>query len=1006
MLALLSALFIIWIVLPVVALVRSIQASREVEKFRSTLNLLRMRIDQLEGGGQTVDRSEEGRADGATAPGPAGRTPAEPEALKEKRVAAEPEAVPATPATVSTPLKPIEPEPPHELPFQAPPPRGSLARSVPPPPAVSSLPGFDWESFTGARLFAWLGGVALFLSFVFLVKFSVDTGLLGPAVRVALGAIVGIGLVIGGVLTKHRRYRVTAQTLCAAGVAILHVVTFAAYQFYGFLEAASAFPLLALITAAAFILSVRLDSRYIALLGLLGGFLNPYLVDSAQDRPFALFGYLAVLDVGLIFIALRKQWAFLVPLSALGTTVLQVGWTINFFRPENPLTGMTVFVVFAILYLSASLYSTRTGSASALIDATCGSMANIALGFGFVLLLRDHTGLLLAYMLALNLVLAGMAMAVSRGWIWHSLGGGLTFLVLFGWTIEHLDQGNLMWGMTAYLGFAVLHAGLPVLVHRWREISNRNWTLLGNLYPALMLIPLWTASTHAGLHSSGILWLAVWLVNIVGLTATLISGLFGLATIFLVMTMLIAGSGLLRLEDASSLSTFLPIVLISTVGFVLVGLVFERARRDSEQEDAGSSRLRLPVLAAWLPYLLLLTTFTRLPMESPSRVFAMGILLSGILLALDRWAKAGPLSLVALGSSVLLQATWLSTSFDSSSPSSTIFWILAFAGLFIAYPFLFPEAMPVQRPGNKDALGRRFSWWTSGLAGPLHFGLLAVVQSRSFETEWPGLLPGLGALLYGLLLWMITRRGASEGAGRKFRVALFGGVTLFFVSLIFPFQFEREWLTMGWALEGVALIALFHRVSHSGLKKWGLGLLVIAFVRLVLNPNLLINPSTESAFLLNGFLYTFGLGTACHLLAARLWKPRHEELFKLPISNLLNALAGILAFLLVNIEIANYYSVGTHLRFEFGRSLGQDLTYSLAWGGFGLMLLVVGLHQNSRTARIASLTLISITTLKLFFYDLWSLSQLYRVGALLGLAVILVLVSILYQRNVNPDRDV
>ena len=996
MVTIISVLFLIWLVLPVVALVRSVQASRQIDQLKTILSLLRTRIDQIETGHQAVDRSDGAQAEGTAAPEPPARVPAETvTALREKPPSTEPEPVLPMPAETAGTADAIQPEPSLEMPFQSPPSRETGARPLSPPFAAKSQSGFDWESFTGAQLFAWLGGFALFLSFVFLVKFSVDMGFLGPAVRVALGTIAGTGCVIAGLLTKRRRYRVTAQTLCASGVAILHVVTFAAYQFYGFLEAASAFPLLALITAAAFVLSVRLDSRYIALLGLLGGFLNPYLVSSGQDRPFALFGYLAVLDIGLIFIALRKNWAFLVPLSALGTTVLQGGWLVSFFRPEDPLTAMMVLAAFAILYLCASLYSTRARSASHLLDATCGSMANIALAFGFVLLLRDHTGLLFSFILVLNLVLAGMAMAVSRGWIWHSLGGGLTFLLLFGWTIEHLDQDNLMGGMAAYFGFAALHAGLPILIHRWQGISNRNWTVLGNLYPALMLIPLLAASTRGSLYSSGTLWLAVWLVNVVGLAATLVSGLFGFATIFLVITFLIAGSGLLRLEDASSLLDVLPVLLISAVGFVLVGLFFERVRGDSKQEDAGSGLVRLPVLAAWLPYLLLLTIFTRLPMEGPSLVFGMGILLSGILLMLDHWAKAGPLSLVAMGSSVLLQASWLTTSFNPSSPSSTIFWILAFAGLFVAYPFLFPKAMP----------GRRFPSWTSALAGPLHFGLLAVVVGRSFELELPGLLPGLFALLYGLLVWIITRGNPSEGAGRQFRVALFGGVTLFFVSLIFPFQFDREWLTMGWALEGVALIALFHRVPHSGLKKWGFGLLVIAFIRLILNPNLLINPSTESSLLLNGFLYTFGLGTACHLLAARLWKPRQEELFKVPVRGLLNSLAAVLAFLLVNIEIANFYSVGPHLRFEFGRSLGQDLTYSLAWGGFGLMLLIVGLIQNSRAARLASLTLISTTTLKLFFYDLWSLSQLYRVGALLGLAVILVLVSILYQRIVRPPSE-
>jgi hypothetical protein len=63
-----------------------------------------------------------------------------------------------------------------------------------------------------------------------------------------------------------------------------------------------------------------------------------------------------------------------------------------------------------------------------------------------------------------------------------------------------------------------------------------------------------------------------------------------------------------------------------------------------------------------------------------------------------------------------------------------------------------------------------------------------------------------------------------------------GGVALFFITLIFPIQFDRQWFTLGWALEGAALLWLFHRVPHSGLRLAGVGLLIATFVRLALIP--------------------------------------------------------------------------------------------------------------------------------------------------------------------------
>src|SRR5271157_5736983 len=46
----------------------------------------------------------------------------------------------------------------------------------------------------GGMAFVWLGAVALALAGFFLVKYSIEAGLLSPAVRVTMGIIFGIGL--------------------------------------------------------------------------------------------------------------------------------------------------------------------------------------------------------------------------------------------------------------------------------------------------------------------------------------------------------------------------------------------------------------------------------------------------------------------------------------------------------------------------------------------------------------------------------------------------------------------------------------------------------------------------------------------------------------------------------------------------------------------------------------------------------------------------------------------
>lgn len=81
-----------------------------------------------------------------------------------------------------------------------------------------------------------------------------------------------------------------------------------------------------LVTTAAFLLAVRLDALVIAILGMLGGFLTPPLLSTGQDNPFGLFGYIAILDAGLILVALHRRWFFLTALGAFATALMEIGW--------------------------------------------------------------------------------------------------------------------------------------------------------------------------------------------------------------------------------------------------------------------------------------------------------------------------------------------------------------------------------------------------------------------------------------------------------------------------------------------------------------------------------------------------------------------------------------------------------------------------------------------------------------------------------------------------------
>ena len=80
------------------------------------------------------------------------------------------------------------------------------------------------------------------------------------------------------------------------------------------------------------------------------------------------------------------------------------------------------------------------------------------------------------------------------------------------------------------------------------------------------------------------------------------------------------------------------------------------------------------------------------------------------------------------------------------------------------------------------------------------------------------------------------------------------------------------------------------------------------------------------------------------------------------------------------------------------------MTYSIAWSLFALTLLIVGVRRDAVLVRYAGLALMGITLVKLFLHDLTQLDALFRIGAFIGVAIILIVASWLYQRFISASR--
>ncbi len=888
-------------------------------------------------------------------------------------------------------------------------PSAAAPASKPTEPALSALPEFNWEQFMGVKLFAWIGGLALFLGLAFFVKYSFERNLIPPELRVAIGFLTGIGLVVGGVIMRSKDYKVTSHTLCATGIVSLYGVTYACrsiYEFPFFGPIPTLF-LMVMITATAFTLAVRLDAMVVAVLGLVGGFLTPLLLSTGQDNPLGLFTFIALLDIGLLAVVIRTRWNDLVGLATAGTLVMQVGWLAKFFSAGRYFEGnavlvaMAVFGGFALLFAAASWWSARrdrgspwlTGSALVLI----GVAALVTLYFISYSSLAGRPGLIFSYLLLVDAIAIAMVWKQSELRQVLPVCGAVALGILGIWILGLKDTELLNWALGFVFVFGTIHALLPIGLARLKpELAAGNWIHVFPPVALCLLLPMFRFQDLPWL-----IWPLVFLLDAVAVVvAFLTASILSVAVVLLLSLLLIAvwiGNIPVMGAVGVSVSPMLIVIGVAAVFFAVAGLLLAKRWQGKTERDEllGTSpelaAKLLPVFAGVLPFLLLIMMVMRLPLAGPSAVFGLGLGLVVLMLGLARSLRLGAVATVAMGAMMALEYTWFYSRMDLEAHGwEFLGWNIGFWLLFSLVPFVLSGSFRASRS----------PWIAAALAGPLHFLMIHRGIGQLAPNGFMGLVPGLMALpAFGQLFWSIRLFPRRE-RGDLEKLAWFGGVALFFITLIFPIQFEKQWLTIAWALEGAALCWLFHRIPHPGLRAVGCGLLIAAFIRLAVNPDVLSYHARAETPIWNWYLYTYGLAIAALFTAAAQLREPWDGFVRRETRGVLQALGTVLAFLLLNIEIADYFTAAGErvLAFKFSGSFALDMAYTIAWALFALGLLIVGIWKTIRPARYAALGLLSVALAKLFLHDLARLDALYRVGALVVVAIVAILASVFYQR--------
>lgn len=241
----------------------------------------------------------------------------------------------------------------------------------------------SFEQNIATKLPVWIGAISIILSAFFLVKYSVEFGLLGPLARVSLGALFSAGLIAAGHWVSRRPNLANGerikQGLMGAGLVGLYVSVYASIHLYEFLSPTIGFICMGIVTAMAVILSLY-HGQAIAIFGLIGGLLTPFFVSSEQPNVVGLFAYLFVLYAGLFAILVRKGWWLLAVFALIGMFGWSAIWLFVAFAPSDGLVLLLFAMGLCAVVFSATHRKTLDEDLDARDQRAIDSLNLIAIG--------------------------------------------------------------------------------------------------------------------------------------------------------------------------------------------------------------------------------------------------------------------------------------------------------------------------------------------------------------------------------------------------------------------------------------------------------------------------------------------------------------------------------------------------------------------------------------------------------------------------------------------------
>lgn len=879
-------------------------------------------------------------------------------------------------------------------------------------PAVEEAPAYEepsasatptvaqrFEALVGGKLPIWIGGIALVLAAFFLVRYSIEMGLLGPGVRCVLAALLGVALLVASEAARQiPRFASdtrVAQSLSGAAIASLYGTLYMASELYALIGPFAAFVLMTIVTALALGLSLR-HGPPTAIMGLIGGFAAPFVAGTATANVTPVLVYLALLIAGLFALAVHRGWLWLALAATGGSTLWTLGLMLGGFAGASPLLGLFIVIV----ALGATVVVPRSGGSGTsvrLIPMIAGfiqlalfaPLVEFGLGAWLMYALLSAASLWLAWrdvrlapapLAALALVCV-LLMAAFDGGSRFAPGVTVAAALLFavpGHLLARHREGQPWWAILALGGSAA-----PLIAARLSGealLGDFGWGAVLLLAAAPLMLLSWRSRDAAR---------AAYPPDIAHAGGAVLAALLG------------CGAAAHWCAD--------DVMPVATLGVALALAGWGRRAGDLAVRHASLLVVGLAGIY-WLDGVarhpaLVQAVFADGPIPALTLVAAY-LLLPGLALGAMAWLHREKLADQPLRWAALALALALLLALVPAPWHVAV--LAAVAASLLASPFM----LPLPRFGREGVLAAGAlaalsplvplaQIFAQSLVGEtLHFPLLPPLARAGVSFALPALILGAG-------LWRM-RHALMTGA-RGFAI---GGATLLATAALYGLAKQplaiadaERFVSLGFAERALLTQMLFaaaaflftrgpqwHRIAVAPLACALFR--VIWFDLLLLNP-VLVAQDVGTAPLLNFAVVHFALCagwlwylTRCDALAAYARWLSYA------------ACAGGLITVLVAVR---QLFQGSQLN-AAALSREENYAYSAALLTLSLIWLWAGLRRHIGWLRIAGLALLTLVTLKVFLIDASALKGLLRVVSFLGLGGALIAIGWAYGRLLGTAK--